>query len=113
MNIVRQEKEKSQDFVKSVGPLRIVTVMLVSNSCLSSKAYTSKFNRLKSVLWFQVLKDASKKAGENVDRLKHESTRLEGHLQKGTNWWLWIAIAVVCATFMFMIFFIRFFPKPR
>ncbi|XP_076813177.1 vesicle transport protein USE1-like isoform X1 [Clavelina lepadiformis] len=61
----------------------------------------------------KVLHKASKKAEENISQLKHESTRLESHLHKGTNWWLWIALAVVCITFLFMIFFIRFVPKPR
>ena len=65
------------------------------------------------IFLLKVLKDASRKAETNVAKLKNESSRLESHLHKGTNWWLWIAIAVVCFTFLFMIVFIRFFPKPR
>nr|CAB3267538.1 vesicle transport protein USE1-like [Phallusia mammillata] len=61
----------------------------------------------------KVLEESTRKTDKNLGQLKHESTRLEAHLQKGTNWWLWIALAVVCATFMCMIVFIRFFPKPR
>nr|XP_039252638.1 vesicle transport protein USE1-like [Styela clava] len=58
-----------------------------------------------------VIEKSSKKADQNYGQLQTESSRLESHLKKGTNWWLWISLALVCAVFMFMIFFIRFFPK--
>lgn len=59
----------------------------------------------------EVIDKASKKADQNFGQLQKESSRLEDHLKKGTNWWLWISLALVCAIFLFMIFFIRFFPK--
>uniref|UniRef100_H2ZHE8 Vesicle transport protein USE1 n=1 Tax=Ciona savignyi TaxID=51511 RepID=H2ZHE8_CIOSA len=61
----------------------------------------------------KVIQQSVKKADSNISQLEHESNRLEAHLRKGTNWWLWISLAVVCATFLTMIVFIRFFPKPR
>lgn len=59
----------------------------------------------------KVLSQATLDADSNLTQLKSESNRLESHLQQGTNWWLWIALALVCVTFLLMIIFIRFFPK--
>lgn len=59
----------------------------------------------------EVLTKSNEQTDSNLGNLKNASTRLEGHLQKGTNWWLWICLALVCVVFLFMIFFIRFFPK--
>nr|XP_002122322.1 vesicle transport protein USE1-like [Ciona intestinalis] len=61
----------------------------------------------------KVMQQSAKNADSNISQLQHESSRLEAHLRKGTNWWLWISLAIVCATFFTMIVFIRFFPKPR
>lgn len=59
----------------------------------------------------EVLTKSNEQTDSNLGNLKKASTRLEGHLQKGTNWWLWICLALVCVVFLFMIFFIRVFPK--
>ncbi|XP_002122322.2 vesicle transport protein USE1-like [Ciona intestinalis] len=61
----------------------------------------------------KVMQQSAKNADSNISQLQHESSRLEAHLRKGTNWWLWISLAIVCATFFTMIVSIRFFPKPR
>jgi len=59
----------------------------------------------------KVLSQATQDADSNLTQLRTESSRLESHLQQGTNWWLWSALALVCVTFLLMIIFIRFFPK--
>lgn len=58
-----------------------------------------------------VIDKSTKQTDSNYNRLQHESNRLESHLKHGTNWWLWISLVCVCVVFLFMIFFIRFFPK--
>ncbi|XP_070542150.1 vesicle transport protein USE1-like [Ptychodera flava] len=59
----------------------------------------------------KMLGDATKLADVNYDRLKVESDRLEAHTKKSCNWWVWILLLVVCITFLWMIMFIRMFPK--
>lgn len=59
----------------------------------------------------EVISKSTKQTDSNYGRLQQESSRLESHLKKGTNWWLWISLIAVCGIFVFMIFFIRFFPK--
>ncbi|XP_072038447.1 vesicle transport protein USE1-like [Amphiura filiformis] len=57
------------------------------------------------------LEDTLKLADTNYDKLKVESERLEAHTKRACNWWLWGALAAVCMTFLWMILFIRLFPK--
>lgn len=58
------------------------------------------------------LQQATKSTESNLSNLKTESTRLDAHMKKGSSW-LWVCLFIVCATFMAMIIFIRFFPKPK
>ncbi|XP_077989115.1 vesicle transport protein USE1-like [Glandiceps talaboti] len=59
----------------------------------------------------KTLAESTKLADINYDRLKVESGRLEAHTKKSCNWWVWIMLLVVCITFIWMIMFIRMFPK--
>lgn len=59
----------------------------------------------------EVLQKSIGQTDTNFTKLQNETNRLDKHLQKGANWWLWISIALVCFVFFGMIFFIRFFPK--
>eukprot|EP00058_Branchiostoma_floridae_P024384 XP_002609874.1 hypothetical protein BRAFLDRAFT_125999 [Branchiostoma floridae] len=61
----------------------------------------------------KVLDKSSKLAEGNYDRLKVETERLEQHVKRSCNWTMWTMLAIVCIIFLFMILFIRLFPKPR
>ncbi|CAH1254521.1 USE1 [Branchiostoma lanceolatum] len=61
----------------------------------------------------KVLDKSSKLAEGNYDRLKVETDRLEEHVKRSCNWTMWTMLAIVCIIFLFMILFIRLFPKPR
>ncbi|GFT30832.1 vesicle transport protein USE1 [Nephila pilipes] len=50
-------------------------------------------------------------ADDRHAQLKVESEKLETFVKKACNWGVWIMIAIVCVTFMWMIVFIRLFPK--
>ncbi|KAI8496056.1 SNAP receptor use1 [Branchiostoma belcheri] len=61
----------------------------------------------------KVLEKSSKLAEGNYDRLKVETDRLEQHVKRSCNWTMWTMLSIVCIIFLFMILFIRLFPKPR
>ncbi|KAF0296754.1 Vesicle transport protein USE1 [Amphibalanus amphitrite] len=48
---------------------------------------------------------------KNTGRLERESQRLAEFSRRACRCWLWIMLAVVCATFMGMVVFIRLFGK--
>ncbi|GFR00905.1 vesicle transport protein USE1 [Trichonephila clavata] len=50
-------------------------------------------------------------ADDRHSQLKVESEKLETFVKKACNWGIWIMILFVCITFMWMIVFIRLFPK--
>ncbi|XP_074650776.1 vesicle transport protein USE1-like [Tubulanus polymorphus] len=57
------------------------------------------------------LLESNQLADTNYAKLKVESDRLEVHTKKSCNWWLWIMLFMVCLTFIWMVIFIRLFPK--
>ncbi|XP_064649547.1 vesicle transport protein USE1-like [Lineus longissimus] len=57
------------------------------------------------------LAESNKVADSNYAKLKVESERLEVHTKKSCNWTLWIMLSLVCFTFIWMVLFIRLFPK--
>lgn len=57
------------------------------------------------------LEETLKLADTNYDKLKKESERLEAHTKRACNWWLWGSLMLVCLIFLWMIIFIRLFPK--
>ncbi|KAK2171239.1 hypothetical protein NP493_1087g00060 [Ridgeia piscesae] len=57
------------------------------------------------------LVSSSKMADVNYDKLKVESTRLEAHVKKSFNCWIWVMLVVVCFTFVWMVIFMKMFPK--
>ncbi|KFM65291.1 Vesicle transport protein USE1, partial [Stegodyphus mimosarum] len=59
----------------------------------------------------EVLQKSSSMADDRYSRLKVESEKLEVYAKKSCNWCVWIMLAMVCLTFMWMIVFIRLFPK--
>ncbi|XP_013789121.1 vesicle transport protein USE1-like [Limulus polyphemus] len=59
----------------------------------------------------EVIEKSSKLADKNYGQLKIESDRLEKHAHRSCNWWLWLMIGLVCLTFLWMIMFIRLFPR--
>lgn len=59
----------------------------------------------------KTLENSTKLADNNFEKLKRESERLEELTQTPCSMWLWIMIITVCAVFMWMIMFIRLFPK--
>ncbi|CAH3181654.1 unnamed protein product [Porites lobata] len=59
----------------------------------------------------KTLEQSTKLADSNFEKLKRESERLEELTQTPCSWWIWIMIITVCIVFMWMIIFIRLFPK--
>ncbi|KAI0208635.1 Vesicle transport protein USE1 [Lamellibrachia satsuma] len=57
------------------------------------------------------LSSSSKMADVNYDKLKVESSRLEAHVKKSFNCWIWVMLIVVCVTFVWMVIFMKMFPK--
>ena len=65
-----------------------------------------------SLKWYlQKLGETDRLADVNYDKLKVESERLDTHVQKSCNWWIWIMLVMVCGTFIFMVMFMRLMPK--
>lgn len=60
---------------------------------------------------FQRLEESTQLADKNYAKLKVESDRLEVHARKACNWWIWIMLVIVCATFLWMVMFMKMFPK--
>ncbi|GAB6018732.1 SNAP receptor use1 [Chamberlinius hualienensis] len=61
----------------------------------------------------EMIDKSSRLAEQNFDRLKVESTRLEKHTNRSCSWWIWIMLAMVCALFLFMVMFMKLFPKSK
>ena len=64
-------------------------------------------------IFLQELERATKMAEQNSKKLKTESDRLEELTNRTCSWAIWIMLAIVCAVFINMIIFIKFFPKKR
>ena len=78
---------------------------------ISNRNVTKKPKYINNAHFFQRLMDSNKLADINKDKLKIESGRLEEHVNKSCNWWIWIMLAAVCITFVWMVVFMRLFPK--
>lgn len=59
----------------------------------------------------KTLENSTKLADNNFEKLRKESEGLEELTQTPCSMWLWIMIITVCVVFMWMIMFIRLFPK--
>lgn len=59
----------------------------------------------------ETLQKASHLTDQNYSRLKVETDRLEKHSKRCCNWWVWLVLGSVCITFLWMIVFMRLFPK--
>ena len=59
----------------------------------------------------QVLEGASRHADNNIVGLRQNSDRLSDFVKRSCQYWLWISLAIVCFTFLWIIVFIRMFPK--
>jgi len=59
------------------------------------------------------IEKSSRLTDQNYDRLKVESGRLEQHTKRSCNWWIWIMLVLVCVTFIWMIMFMKLFPKKN
>ncbi|XP_029646530.1 vesicle transport protein USE1 [Octopus sinensis] len=58
----------------------------------------------------RTISDSSHLASSNFDKLKVQTEHLEAHTNSCT-WWVWLMIAAVTLTFLWMIIFIRIFSK--
>jgi len=54
---------------------------------------------------------SSRLADKNLDKLETQSKRLEAHVKKCCDWWVWISLLAVCFTFIMMILFMKLFKK--
>ncbi|XP_067133069.1 vesicle transport protein USE1 isoform X1 [Centruroides vittatus] len=59
----------------------------------------------------ETLQRASQLTDQNYSRLKVETDRLEKHSKRCCNWWVLLVLGIVCITFLWMIVFMRLFPK--
>ncbi|XP_077554914.1 vesicle transport protein Use1 isoform X2 [Haemaphysalis longicornis] len=50
-------------------------------------------------------------ADQNYQRLQAEQSRLEEHIRRSCNCWIWLMLAVVFIVFLNMVIFMRVFPK--
>ena len=57
------------------------------------------------------LEQTTKVADKNYGKLKVESERLEVHVAKSCNIWMWLMLLLVAVTFIWMILFMKMFPK--
>ncbi|ESP05296.1 hypothetical protein LOTGIDRAFT_102889 [Lottia gigantea] len=56
------------------------------------------------------IQDSTKLSDVNYFKLKVESDKLESHT-KACSWWIWIMLVMVMVTFLWMIMFMKMFPK--
>lgn len=61
----------------------------------------------------QVLEGASRHADSNLSGLRQNSDRLTDFVRRSCQYWLWISLAIVCFSFLWIVVFIRMFPKQR
>lgn len=59
----------------------------------------------------QVLSGAARHADANISGLRQNSDRLTDFVRRSCHYWLWISLAVVCFAFLWIVVFIRMFPK--
>lgn len=59
----------------------------------------------------EVLDDSARVAEVNTSGLKSNSERLSDFVRRSCQYWLWISLALVCFTFLWIVVFIRMFPK--
>ncbi|XP_037563921.1 vesicle transport protein USE1-like isoform X1 [Dermacentor silvarum] len=50
-------------------------------------------------------------ADQNYERLQNEQRRLEEHIRRSCNCWIWLMLAIVFFVFLNMVVFMRIFPK--
>lgn len=61
----------------------------------------------------KVLADSLRYADVNTEKLRSAGEILSFHVNKSCSWWIWIMIAVVCITFVWMIIFMKLNPKLK
>lgn len=59
----------------------------------------------------KVLDGASRHADSNLSGLRQNSDRLTDFVRRSCQYWLWISLALVCFSFLWIVVFIRMFPK--
>lgn len=59
----------------------------------------------------QVLEGAARHADSNISGLRQNSDRLGDFVRRSCHYWLWISLAIVCFAFLWIVVFIRMFPK--
>jgi SNARE protein 1 len=59
----------------------------------------------------KVLDGASRHADSNLSGLRQNSDRLTDFVRRSCQYWLWISLVLVCASFLWIVMFIRMFPK--
>ncbi|KAI1301749.1 Vesicle transport protein USE1 [Halotydeus destructor] len=58
-----------------------------------------------------VLEGSAKTASGNFENLKQSSDKLTDFVRRSCQYWLWIMLALVSMTFLWIVVFIRMFPK--
>lgn len=59
----------------------------------------------------EILDDSARVAEVNTSGLRTNSERLSDFVRRSCQYWLWISLALVCFTFLWIVVFIRMFPK--
>lgn len=59
----------------------------------------------------EILDDSARVAEVNTSGLRTNSDRLSEFVRRSCQYWLWISLGLVCFTFLWIVVFIRLFPK--
>jgi len=59
----------------------------------------------------EVLEGSARVAGGNSDNLRNNSDKLTDFVRRSCQYWLWIMMGLVSFTFLWIVVFIRMFPK--
>ncbi|RWS05168.1 vesicle transport protein USE1-like protein [Dinothrombium tinctorium] len=82
--------------------------MLVLTRNLKENALMAKHIIKKDI---ECLENSAKLAGKNFDNLRQSSDIVSDFVKRSCQYWLWIMLALVSLTFLWMVVFIRLFPK--
>eukprot|EP00126_Sphaerothecum_destruens_P006196 Sdes_comp19258_c0_seq1m10239 len=82
--------------------------MIFMAQCLKSNAELAQ-NHIKQDL--DLLDSTSDSMHSNMGKLRHQVGRLGEHVRNSGSFWIWMILFVVVVVFIWMILFLRFFPK--
>jgi len=76
--------------------------------CIQPSDYSSRYI---CCFWLQKLNKSADLVTANYGKLKVESDRLETHVKRACSSWILVLMVVVVMTFIWMVLFMKMFPK--